>query len=529
MGHRGNNGSRTPGHAGSGAPGSDDASEWTAAWHDDGPWPDGQEWRDAPGDGYGDDAWYGTDGGADGLADLARGAAARGPAQGYPPDPGQPGPVYPQGTTWSGSGEHPAWDSSGGTGPNGYMQAPWETGPAVPDQSGPHLAHTGDWEGNHWDHGGQAGQAGAGEWDSGAPHTGQYDASEIADWDGGHTGEWTGAPAGAAEWDTDVPHTGQYDASQIAQWGDQGAEWDAAEGHWVEPYGEDYPAGPGPGEGGDDRATRGRKNRRRRKDAAPAGPAAAPRKRSGRSARGGSRNRTIILAAAGAVIVAALGATAYTFLAGRGAKTGPQASTAGPKLPATQPSPLSTSAASKLGKWGHITSRSTDKTPLGLNETFPAQFLINGVSLVRTADRSDTDCTQALFGSALQAAAKHNGCSQVVRASYMSSDQKLMGTIGVVNLSTSNGAARVGQASGPNDFVTPLVSKTGPTRDLNKGTGVVQAEYKGHYLILIWAEFANLRAPSTSSARTQLERFSSDLISGSANIALSNRMVNGHS
>src|SRR5579875_1680318 len=542
MGHRGKNGSRTPGHAGSGAPGSDDESEWTAAWHDDSPWQGDQEWRDAPGDGYADDAWYDADDGS------------RGPAQGYPPGPDQPDPVYPQGGAWSGSddpgasGGYPAWDAPG-TGPAGLHQVEtgeWDapgTGPA-----GPHQVETGEWAGSHWD------RPDGGEWDADAPHTGQFDANQIAGWDGGQTGEWSGTQSGHwagteadhtdAGWDADVPHTGQFDANQIAQWGEQSAHWDAAEGHWVEPgapggYDEDYPEEQDPGA---DRAGRGKNRRRRRRPvaaaAAPeAAPPAGPRqrtkrsgrpRRTGRTAGGGSRNRTIILAAAGAVIVAALGVTAYTFLGGRGAKTngGPNAA-AGPKLPTTQPSALATSGTSKLGKWGHISSRATDKTPLSLDETFPAQFLINGLSLVRTADRSDTDCTNALFGSSLQNSAKANDCSQVVRASYMSADQKMMGTIGVVNLATSNGAAKVGQASGPNDFVTPLVSKTGPTRDLDKGTGVVQAEYKGHYLILIWAEYANLKAPSNAAARRQLDQFSADLISGSANIALSNRMVSG--
>jgi hypothetical protein len=104
----------------------------------------------------------------------------------------------------------------------------------------------------------------------------------------------------------------------------------------------------------------------------------------------------------------------------------------------------------------------------------------------------------------------------------------MMGTIGVVNLTNSNDAAKAGNASGSTDFVTPLNGKTGPTKNLSQGTGVVQAEFKGHYLILIWAEFTNLKAPASDSQRTQLEQFSANLISGSANIALSTRMVNGH-
>jgi hypothetical protein len=163
-----------------------------------------------------------------------------------------------------------------------------------------------------------------------------------------------------------------------------------------------------------------------------------------------------------------------------------------------------------------------------VDELYPPRFEINNGSFQRTTDRADTNCDSALFGTQLQKAAKVYGCNQVVRASYLSGDQKMMGTIGVVNLTDSNDAAKAGNASGSTDFVTPLNGKTGPTKNLSQGTGVVQAEFKGHYLILIWAEFTNLKAPTTDSQRTQLEQFSANLISGSANIALSNRMVNGH-
>jgi hypothetical protein len=238
--------------------------------------------------------------------------------------------------------------------------------------------------------------------------------------------------------------------------------------------------------------------------------------------------KIILLTGAGAVVLAALGATAYTFLTGRSGHSGTTgAGVTEPKLPT--PTASATSGVSKYGKWGYITSRATDPTALTVNELYPAQFEIGGLSFERTTDRADTSCNDALFGSQLQNAAKVYGCNQVVRASYVSSDQQMMGTIGVVNLTDSNDAAKAGDASGSTDFVTPLNGKSGPTKNISQGTGVVQAEFKGHYLILIWAEFTNLKAPSTTAQRTQLENFSSSLISGSANIALSNRMVNGKS
>ena len=53
----------------------------------------------------------------------------------------------------------------------------------------------------------------------------------------------------------------------------------------------------------------------------------------------------------------------------------------------------------------------------------------------------------------------------------------------------------------------------------------MQAEIKGHYLILMWAEFSNLKSPSGSAQRQQLEQFAADMVTGSANIELSTRML----
>jgi hypothetical protein len=73
----------------------------------------------------------------------------------------------------------------------------------------------------------------------------------------------------------------------------------------------------------------------------------------------------------------------------------------------------------------------------------------------------------------------------------------------------------------------PLAGTKGPTAKLGKGTGVVEAQYKGHYLILTWAEFVNQQTPSTTALTQQLENFENALVAGTANIILSQRMING--
>ena len=97
----------------------------------------------------------------------------------------------------------------------------------------------------------------------------------------------------------------------------------------------------------------------------------------------------------------------------------------------------------------------------------------------------------------------------------------------MVNLATTNGAHYAGKVVGQNDFIAPLTSAKGVASKLGKGTGVVEAEYKGHYLILTWSEFVNGTTPLTKTQDSQLEQFSNDLVAGAANSDLSQRMVTG--
>ena len=109
-----------------------------------------------------------------------------------------------------------------------------------------------------------------------------------------------------------------------------------------------------------------------------------------------------------------------------------------------------------------------------------------------------------MIGSALQSAVRKGGCTQVVRASYLSSNRKVMATIGVLNLATSPPPRRPGRPRARPKFIRQLPGPHGPTRNLTKGTGIEVAEIKGHYLILIWTEFANLGAPKGKKQRREL-------------------------
>jgi hypothetical protein len=178
-----------------------------------------------------------------------------------------------------------------------------------------------------------------------------------------------------------------------------------------------------------------------------------------------------------------------------------------------------------LGKWQHIGTRAEDPQPLTLATLFPPQFEFSGSSYVRTAAAVTKNCSLAVFGSNLQASLQAGKCTQVLRASYISGNGTMMGTVGVVNLTSSSAAQKAGQVTGPQEIIAPLAAQKGPTSKLGNGTGVVQAEIKGHYLILMWAEFTSLKSPSTPAQRAQLEQFATNLVTGSANINLSARML----
>jgi hypothetical protein len=242
--------------------------------------------------------------------------------------------------------------------------------------------------------------------------------------------------------------------------------------------------------------------------------------------RGGTRppkRHTVMMAGLllSPVVIVALIVAGYIYLNHEHVTPPPAPAAASrPPAPAGSPSP-------SLGPWQNIQNRAHDPVPLTLGELFPGRFASGGVAGVRTVRRAGSKCSRAVFGSKLASAVRKGACTQVLRASYLSSTKKLMATIGVLNLANVPAAERVGKASGAREFIRQLPAAHGPTRNLTKGTGLEEAEIKGHYAILIWAEFANLHKPSGKRQVRELKQFSAGLISGTVNLSLTNRMVTG--
>jgi len=499
------------------------------------------------------------------------GAAGKGPIRGFPPAPGQPPPLYPP-------GQFSAWNRAPGQEDNGYDPSTSDTWLAVDYAvpAGDGYPEPGVADQAYGDPGTAQADAGFGE--TGYPGYPGLDRAEpgyaalavsepAADVTSTQAWETVDSAPSASHWpDPDTTGERWPDAGEGQDHVPPGAALAAgpagpvlagpAEDHpdgWADPHwpamGEAAPfrraghagpglpghdaAGPGlraaPGPGGPgQRATTGTGQH-------PAGPGTVPGpapRGPGRGTRGRTRPRgrkrrarALLACALGLAVVA--GGTYIWFSRDHkppAAAAASQQTAASARPTPTDPSP---SPSPSLGPWGHIGSRALDPAALTLAELFPARFTGGSTSYARTVQKAKTHCAAALMGSQLVSAVSQAGCTQAMRASYLSADHKLMGTIGVLNLTTAAAAQKAGKASGPSDFIAQLPAASGPTRNLTKGNGFEAAEVKGHYLVLVWAEFANLRAPRTAAQKTELESFISLLFQQTANVSLASREITG--
>ena len=213
---------------------------------------------------------------------------------------------------------------------------------------------------------------------------------------------------------------------------------------------------------------------------------------------GGTKVAVAVLAL---VLVGAAGFSGYKFLTK--SKAPGSTSDLGKPLPTTSASASAATAqcVAQFGQFCHIQTRELDPAALTVDDLYPAAFFSETAKaqFVRSGATEDKDCAKAVIGTDLTKQLKTGQCNQVLRATYLSGDGTIMGTIGVINLSSTNQAHYAGKIIGKANFIMPLAGTKGPTAKLGKGTGVVEAQYKGHYLILTWAEFVNQQTPSTTA------------------------------
>jgi hypothetical protein len=489
------------------------------------------------------------------------GAASQGPVRGFPPAPGQPAPLYPP-------GQFAAWNRGPTPGENGYdpgltgpLTGTWQAGVAdaisspQARYSEAGYADTGYADTGYSDQGyATAGYADSGYTDA-VPDDPGYSALAVSD----HATEATNAPSWGFADDTAATSAwGDASAPAGGAWGDAsapaGGAWgdaSAPAGHAADTVSDPIATGPQRASTGPQRVATGPQRaatgpfdlatpapfntgQNQAIAAGPgtdtAGPRTAPGRGQGGRGRGSrgrkrpggpSKIRALLICGVALIVVAG---AAYFYFARSHASPSPAAdsrSTSSAK-PSTDPSP-----SPSLGQWGHIDSRALDPAPLTLAELFPGSFVNGTTTYVRTAQKAKVHCAGSLAGSQLVTAVSHAGCTQAMRASYLSSDHKVMGTIGVLNLITATAAERAGKATGPSEFIAQLPGARGLTKNLTKGTGIEAAEVKGHYLVLVWAELANLHTPRTPLQKSELEEFITLLMQRTANVSLATRQVTG--
>ncbi len=439
------------------------------------------------------------------AAAEADAAVGKGPVRGFPPAPGQPPPFYPPGqfAAWNPPGARPAPSQAdrswyGGSNPGGQAYDPGYPALAVSDPAAD-VTSTQTWEkipgtGNAPDSGTWTNPRG-----TAVPAAGGVPGAGLAPGPGPGRGRPDHAGPDSTRAFAAAP------GRAAAGGGNGPAEPDGA-GPGAGPGTATIPAPPSP-------ATPKPGSRTAQRAAA----------RGGRPPRKPRRSPSVVLAVC-AVLAFAVAAGAFLFVTARHQGT-TVAATAPPSTP--PPASPSPSASPSLGPFGHIATRKTDSLPLNITQLYPATFTATGLTFKRTISRLGKTCSTALVGSSLQNAVKAAKCTQVVRASYLAAGKKEMGTIGVLNLSTSKGATHAGRAAGASDFILQLKAKKGATHTLGKGTGIEEAATKGHYLILIWAQFTSHSKPKTKGQRKELANFMNDLFRQTANVSLSSRMVTG--
>ncbi|MHB1595790.1 MAG: hypothetical protein ACYCO9_13105 [Streptosporangiaceae bacterium] len=480
---------------GHGAPAPGGASDGSADWDDDYP---GYSWLI----GEDDDQAGGTDWSSLGLSGTrpAPQSASRA-VRGFAPYPDDPLPVYP-------SGPFAAWNQAPAAGPGSSTGPGSGTDPASAGYRGP---------GDRRDPAGGGDSVGDRGDSSPARHPGQVAATiSPTDFDTDYAIPAITDPVLG----TEQPVPGRDAARRNGQDrnGRNGRNRTAGS------------ADAGPGRNGSRRTGRGQAGSASR----PArGGKGGGRSRSNPGESAGSRARSAaharhqpvrLVIGAAIVIVAGVAAFLVTSVPSTSAPTSSDPVARSTQAAKTQARP---SPQVPTGPWKYISTRSTDLVPLTAAELYPQSFTSGKTGYFRAAVAASTHCQGALIGSGLQAAVRKAGCSQAVRATYLSRGIKVMATIGVFNLASFTKATDAAKAAGKSQFVGQLPAKSGPTSKIGEGTGLEEAVVKGHYLVLVWADFFNLRAPKKAAQRTELETFMAQLIQHTVNVSLSYRMVYG--
>jgi hypothetical protein len=146
--------------------------------------------------------------------------------------------------------------------------------------------------------------------------------------------------------------------------------------------------------------------------------------------------------------------------------------------------------------WDGLNTVSEDNNPMTLAEVFAdseakasKDSSDHTVFNLQGSGRLDTDCGSTVSGPALKAALQSYGCTQVIRAAYVSSDQRWVGQLAIFNLKDVTSANAFLEDLDPKSGKSFFLPVTGPSPVEKFGTGTTGAESGayGHFVVVGWA------------------------------------------
>ncbi|SNS22048.1 hypothetical protein SAMN05443665_1001542 [Actinomadura meyerae] len=149
--------------------------------------------------------------------------------------------------------------------------------------------------------------------------------------------------------------------------------------------------------------------------------------------------------------------------------------------------------------FSQIASRDADKRAVTEGEAFGAKSLKSGAySFALASSKLSGDCKDGTWGGRLQADLAKFGCSQLVRAAYVSADKKHVGQFIVLNMADENGVKQILRDLDPATgagWVAPLKAEGVPA--FGSGFSAAYAKTYGHYAVLTWVQRAGGAQPAS--------------------------------
>jgi hypothetical protein len=167
-----------------------------------------------------------------------------------------------------------------------------------------------------------------------------------------------------------------------------------------------------------------------------------------------------------------------------------------PAAAGTPNKPANYNAMKSWSLWDSLNTASQDSKPLTLEEVFNdpeakayKDSSDNTVFNLQGTGRLDTDCGSTVSGPALKTVLQSYGCTQVVRAAYVSEDQRWVGHIAIFNLRDVTSANAFLDDLDPKSdkgFFLPI-SGPSPVDKFGKASTGAQSGAYGHFVVVGWA------------------------------------------